>query len=123
MVHLVSVPTEKDVQAITKQLPNIRFEDAQEEDSPYASVYGSRFAGQDLPKVEMPEKEMPKEIAYRMIKDDLTLDGTPTLNLASFVTTYMEEEAEKLMVEGFSKNFIDYEEYPVSCGVATYIIR
>jgi hypothetical protein len=27
--------------------------------------------------------------AYRMIKDDLTLDGTPTLNLASFVTTYM----------------------------------
>lgn len=50
-----------------------------------------------------------------MIKDDLTLDGTPTLNLASFVTTYMvrshdrlannqtltseqEEEAEKLMV-------------------------
>ena len=24
-----------------------------------------------------------------MIKDDLTLDGTPTLNLASFVTTYM----------------------------------
>jgi glutamate decarboxylase len=36
--------------------------------------------------------------AYRMIKDDLTLDGTPTLNLASFVTTYMEEEAEKLMV-------------------------
>jgi glutamate decarboxylase len=46
----------------------------------------------------------------------LTLDGTPTLNLASFVTTYMEEEAEKLMVESFSKNFIDYEEYPVSAG-------
>ena len=34
-------------------------------------------------------------------------------SLASFVTTYMEEEAEKLMVEGFAKNFIDYEEYPV----------
>ena len=33
-----------------------------------------------------------------MIKDDLSLDGNPTLNLASFVTTYMEEEAEKLMV-------------------------
>jgi glutamate decarboxylase len=47
----------------------------------------------------------------------LTLDGTPTLNLASFVTTYMEEEAEKLMVESFSKNFIDYEEYPVSAGM------
>jgi len=65
----------------------------------------------------MPDNEMPREVAYRMIKDDLTLDGTPTLNLASFVTTYMEEEAEKLMVDAFSKNFIDYEEYPVSAGM------
>lgn len=37
----------------------------------------------------MPEREMPKEVAYRMIRDDLTLDGNPKLNLASFVTTYM----------------------------------
>jgi glutamate decarboxylase len=29
----------------------------------------------------------------------------------------MEEEAEKLMVEAFSKNFIDYEEYPVSADI------
>lgn len=34
------------------------------------------------------------------------------LNLASFVTTYMEDEAEKLMSDALSKNFIDYEEYP-----------
>jgi glutamate decarboxylase len=40
------------------------------------------------------------------------LDGTPALNLASFVTTFMEEEAEKLMRENLSKNFIDFEEYP-----------
>jgi glutamate/tyrosine decarboxylase-like PLP-dependent enzyme len=56
-------------------------------------------------------------------RDDLTLDGTPTLNLASFVTTYMEEEAEKLMVESFSKNFIDYEEYPVSAGEFRFLPR
>jgi glutamate decarboxylase len=52
-----------------------------------------------------------------LIRDDLTLDGTPTLNLASFVTTYMEDEAEKLMVDAFSKNFIDYEEYPVTADI------
>lgn len=40
------------------------------------------------------------------------MDGTPALNLASFVTTFMEEEAEKLMTENLSKNFIDFEEYP-----------
>lgn len=43
------------------------------------SIYGSSFAAQDLPYHEMPEKEMPKEIAYRMIKDELSLDGNPML--------------------------------------------
>ncbi|PKS11767.1 hypothetical protein jhhlp_001060 [Lomentospora prolificans] len=81
------------------------------------SVYGSRFAAENLPKLEMPEGEMPKEVAYRLIKDELSLDGNPILNLASFVTTYMEEEAEKLMTESFSKNFIDYEEYPQSADI------
>ncbi|KAF2860243.1 glutamate decarboxylase [Piedraia hortae CBS 480.64] len=82
-----------------------------------STVYGSRFALADLPRHEMPEDEMPAHVAYRMIKDDLSLDGTPTLNLASFVTTYMEDEAEKLMIEAFPKNFIDYEEYPVSADI------
>ncbi|UPK99371.1 hypothetical protein LCI18_010306 [Fusarium solani-melongenae] len=81
------------------------------------SVYGSRFAGMDLPRHHMPECEMPRDIAYRMIKDDLSLDNNPMLNLASFVTTYMEDEAEKLMSESFSKNFIDYEEYPQSADI------
>jgi len=60
----------------------------------------------------MAEEEIPKDAAYKLIKDELALDGTPQLNLASFVTTYMEEEAEKLMQEALPKNFIDYEEYP-----------
>ena len=38
------------------------------EDDYTASVYGSRFAAQDLPKHEMPEFEMPREVVYRMIK-------------------------------------------------------
>lgn len=87
------------------------------EDEYSTSVYGSRFAAEDLPAHEMPEKEMPKEIAYRMIKDELSLDGNPMLNLASFVTTFMEDEAEKLMTDAFSKNFIDYEEYPQTAEI------
>lgn len=47
------------------------------------SVYGSKFAAEDLPKHEMPETEMPKEVAYRMIKDDLSLDESPMLKYAS----------------------------------------
>ncbi|EME48095.1 hypothetical protein DOTSEDRAFT_69888 [Dothistroma septosporum NZE10] len=119
MVHLGKVATDKErKESIVPALENLKFEhEDEDEDTFTASVYGSKFAAADLPKHEMPEHEMPKEVAYRMIKDDLTLDGTPTLNLASFVTTYMEEEAEKLMVESFSKNFIDYEEYPVSADI------
>ncbi|KAH7175141.1 pyridoxal phosphate-dependent transferase [Fusarium flagelliforme] len=81
------------------------------------SVYGSRFVGIDLPRDHMPESEMPRDVAYRMIKDDLSLDNNPMFNLASLVTTYMENEAEKLMAESFSKNFIDYEEYPQSADM------
>jgi hypothetical protein len=51
----------------------------------------------------MAEQEMPARTAARFVHDELLLDGTPALNLASFVTTYMEEEAEKLMVENLSK--------------------
>ncbi|KAG6028808.1 hypothetical protein E4U41_000577 [Claviceps citrina] len=87
------------------------------------SVYGSRFAEQDLPRLKMPEVAMPREIAYRMIKDDLSLDNNPMLNLASFVTTYMEDEAEKLMADSLSKNFIDYEEYPQSADIQNRCIN
>lgn len=116
MVHLGKVPTDNEIVKKLPQLEDLNL-NPPGPDSFTASVYGSHFAAQDLPKHEMPEGEMPREVAYRLIKDDLTLDGTPTLNLASFVTTYMEEEAEKLMVECFNKNFIDYEEYPVSADI------
>ena len=40
-----------------------------------------------------------------MLKDELDLDGRPNLNLASFVGTYMEKEAESLMVENLAKKY------------------
>lgn len=49
------------------------------EDEFTTSVYGSRFAAMDLPKHHMPECEMPRDIAYRMIKDELSLDNNPML--------------------------------------------
>ena len=46
--------------------------------------------------------------------------------MASFVTTYMDSAAEKLMLENMNKNAIDYEEYPATvdlqnrCGELKY---
>ena len=89
MVHLASVPNDKAVTSpLVEGMQNIKMEPG-DEDEATVSIYGSRYAAETLPLHEMPEKEMPKEVAYRMIKDDLTLDGNPVLNLASFVTTYM----------------------------------
>jgi len=68
MVHLASVPNDRDASAhIIKGLEKANFFPA-EEDDVTTSVYGSSYAAQDLPKYEMPEKEMPKDVAYRMIK-------------------------------------------------------
>lgn len=120
MVHLASVKREHEVPKFEpKELQRIETLDlnAPGNDDFSTSVYGTRYAAESLPHLEMPEREMPREVAYRMIKDDLSLDGNPMLNLASFVTTYMEDEAEKLMTEAFSKNFIDYEEYPQSADI------
>ncbi|KAJ4360211.1 uncharacterized protein N0V89_000771 [Didymosphaeria variabile] len=120
MVHLNRVATDKEVNAakgLVDDMKKFTLAVEEEPDDYTATVYGSKYAAEDLPRHEMPDREMPPQVAYRMIKDDLTLDGTPTLNLASFVTTYMEDEAEKLMVDAFSKNFIDYEEYPVSADI------
>ncbi|KAJ5458896.1 hypothetical protein N7530_010840 [Penicillium desertorum] len=80
-------------------------------------VYGSRFAARPLPSHQFPDGGMPKDVAYQLIKDDLTLDGQPIMNLASFVTTYMEDEALKLLAESANKNIIDHEEYPKSVEI------
>lgn len=113
-----ATPPDRSEDAAAKHTVVANLKSLQEsEDNATVSVYGSHFASQDLPKTHMPDEPMPREVAYRMIKDDLTLDGTPTLNLASFCTTYMEEEAQKLMTQCFPTNFIDYEEYPVSVDI------
>lgn len=80
MVHLATVKKDAEVtaQGLPQDLDTLDL-NAPGEDDFSTSVYGSRFAAEQLPQHEMPEKEMPKEVAYRLIKDDLSLDGNPML--------------------------------------------
>eukprot|EP00249_Psilotum_nudum_P014269 c24745_g1_i1 orf=450-1925(-) len=73
-----------------------------------------RYIQNPLPRFCMPEWEIPKEAAYQIVNDELMLDGNPRLNLASFVTTWMEPECDKLIEESLNKNYIDMDEYPIS---------
>ncbi|CAI7776118.1 unnamed protein product [Closterium sp. NIES-54] len=63
---------------------------------------------------QIPKEGIPKEAAYQMIHDELLLDCNPRLNLASFVTTWMEPECDQLIMESLNKNYINIEEYPVT---------
>jgi glutamate decarboxylase len=80
MVHLTQIPNADTVNApLVEGLKKLDLATPSQPDLFTTSVYGSKFAAEDLPKHEMPESEMPKEVAYRMIKDDLSLDGNPML--------------------------------------------
>lgn len=65
-------------------------------------------------RYRLPETETPKDAAYQIISDELMLDGNPRLNLASFVTTWMEPECDKLILSSLNKNYIDMDEYPIT---------
>ncbi|CAA7053916.1 unnamed protein product [Microthlaspi erraticum] len=87
---------------------------ASESDVSVHSTFASRYVRTSLPRFKMPENSMPKEAAYQIINDELMLDGNPRLNLASFVTTWMEPECDKLIMASINKNYVDMDEYPVT---------
>jgi len=73
------------------------------------------FVGEGLkpvPRNEMPADSMDPNIAYQIVHDELLLDGDARLNLATFVGTWMEPQAQKLYAETYDKNMIDKDEYP-----------
>jgi glutamate decarboxylase len=66
----------------------------------------------EVPRFRLPEVGMPPDTAAQVVRDELILDGNARLNLATFVTTWMEPQAARLMAECFDKNMIDRDEYP-----------
>jgi glutamate decarboxylase len=66
----------------------------------------------DLPSERLPEDGMRGDVAYELIHSHLMLDGNARLNLATFVGTWMEPEARRLMQDCADKNLIDKDEYP-----------
>jgi glutamate decarboxylase len=70
-----------------------------------------------IPRHHLAEGELAPDIAYQIIHDELMLDGNARLNLATFVTTWMEPQAELLMAECLDKNMIDKDEYPQTAAL------
>jgi glutamate decarboxylase len=85
------------------------------DDLAVAPLFG--LVGETIPRHELPPGEMPPDVAYQVIHDELMLDGNARLNVATFVTTWMEPQASKLMSECFDKNMIDKDEYPQTAEI------
>jgi glutamate decarboxylase len=88
-----------------------------------ASLYGNRFITEEAPSKRFPDVGMPAVDAMRMIGEELTLEGDPQHNLATFVTTWMEPEAQRLIAANLHRNFIDHAEYPQTAEIEKRCIR
>ena len=80
-------------------------------------AYTGRLSTTPIPALRLPDESMEPDQTYRFIHDELMLDGSSRLNLATFVTTWMDPEAGLLMSETFDKNMIDKDEYPVTAAI------
>src|SRR6478735_7538974 len=88
-----------------------------------AALFGNRFITQEVPSREFPEGGMAAADAMRLVAEDLAIEGDPARNLATFVTTWMEPEAQKLIGANLHRNFIDHAEYPRTAEIEQRCIR
>ncbi|RJQ85839.1 glutamate decarboxylase [Amycolatopsis panacis] len=65
-----------------------------------------------MPHDKLLDDSLPPDTALQLVRDELMLDGNARLNLATFVTTWMEPQARELMADCVDKNMIDKDEYP-----------
>lgn len=87
------------------------------------ALYAGRHMSECAPRTHLPAAGMDAKTAQRLILDELTLNGNPLLNTASFVTPWMEPEADELMLKTSSINFIDFHEYPIIQAIQQRVIN
>jgi glutamate decarboxylase len=88
-----------------------------------AQRYGNRFLLEPAPDDRIPDHGLLATDAMRLLGEELVLDGLPMRNLATFVTTWMEPEARRIIVENLHRNFIDHAEYPQTAEIEQRCIR
>ncbi|KUN00186.1 glutamate decarboxylase [Streptomyces yokosukanensis] len=106
-------------------IPHIDVMPETEHDAPIASSHPLRQTDDDLllPAGELPRSASCPDAVSRRVRDELMLDGNARLNLATFVTTWMEPQARQLMAETAEKNLADRAEYPQIAAMEERCVR
>jgi glutamate decarboxylase len=76
-----------------------------------------------VPRYALPAGEMDPDTAYQVVHDELMLDGNARQNLATFVSTWAEPQALRLMADCAEKNMIDKDEYPQTAELETRCVH
>jgi len=89
----------------------------------FARQYGKRFLREAAPDNELPKHGMFAPDALHLLEEELVLDGIPARNLATFVTVWMEPEAQQVIAHNLHRNYIDHAEYPQTAEIEQRCIR
>lgn len=83
----------------------------------FKDLYTNSIALTQLPKNELPETSSNPKVIKQLVLDELFMDGNARQNLATFCTTYIEDEVHDLMDLSIDKNMIDKDEYPQTAEI------
>lgn len=73
---------------------------------------GSYTSNELVPKYAIPDESVSSTLVHKILNEELSLDGNPTLNLASFVNTEYTDTHMEIIKENVVKNLADNDEYP-----------
>ncbi|MDR3540270.1 MAG: glutamate decarboxylase [Desulfosporosinus sp.] len=83
----------------------------------FRDIYTDSICKTTLPKNELPDKSFNPQVIKQLVQDELFMDGNARQNLATFCTTYIEDEVRDLMDLSIDKNMIDKDEYPQTADI------
>jgi glutamate decarboxylase len=78
---------------------------------------------EEAPQDAIPDEPTSAIAAMRLVNQELAVEGIPERNLATFVTTWMEPEARRVIDANLHRNFIDHAEYPQTFEIQQRCIR
>lgn len=86
-------------------------------------IFSANAEHHSVPRYKMPKHSMPARTGYQLVRDELYLDGNSRQNLATFCTTWAEDEVQRLMADCFDKNMIDKDEYPQTAEIESRCVH
>lgn len=98
-----------DTERLEQKLLNLSTKTPVLDHDEYIFNYASNKA---VPKHLIPVHSSNRDLVLRYIEEELSLDGVPNLNMASFVNTEVEPIPLRLITDNITKNLADNDEYP-----------